>query len=166
MLLGASFICGDHNSSNTKFTRLKKKKMQKRKKCREKTQWHGWHFESLDRFACLNKSNGAHPHVERVSERKERHAREEIVERWKVSNKKKQEKRRTMPILPLAVAFGIVASASCLSREGIGCDTVERERIRIYRDLPHRSLVNVLLSVCGTEKIATCISTSILRLHT
>lgn len=112
----------------------------KRKKMGENARRDGWHFKSPDKFARLNKSNGAHPRVENRREEKE------IYE-----ERSKKDGRRTTgrsgrkgdnpPILPLALTFGIVASLLRAFLEE--ASAAPRERIRIYRDLPRRSLVNL-----------------------
>lgn len=104
----------------------------------------GWHFKSPDRFAGLNKSNGAHIRASRVGERKRKYTRKD---RRKMEGGQQEEmggKEANPSILPLALTFGIVASLlHSLSQGGIGRNERERERIRIYRDLPRRSLVNL-----------------------
>jgi len=66
----------------------------------------------------LNKSNGAYPRIERERERererakqKKRKLEERSKEKMIGEPQEDVEKRGTIPILPLAVAFGIVASA-------------------------------------------------------
>jgi len=61
--------------------------------------------------------------IERKEHREER-SKEKMIDR----QQEDAEKRGTMPILPLAVAFGIVASACAFSRQGIGCGATKRER--------------------------------------
>jgi len=101
----------------------------------------GWHFKSPDRFARLNKSNGAHIRASRVGERKRRYTRRD---RRKMEGGQQEEaggKGDNPPILPLALTFGIVASRLRAFLEE--ASAAARERIRIYRDLPRRSLVNL-----------------------
>lgn len=157
--------------SDARCAELREKARLKGEKRWENTQWH---FKSLGRFTHLNKSNGAYLRLEErerereLSERKG--SREERSKEKMVGGQQEDaEKRGTMPILPLAVAFGIVASARAFlsfSRGAIGRGAAKRGRIRIYRDLPRGSLVNVLLSVRGTRKTATHVGIDLRRSHT
>lgn len=109
--------------NDAKFARLRRKGdmgKKRKKKMGENARRDGWHFKSPDRFARLNKSNGAHPRVESRREEKEIYEERSKKDGRRTTGRsgRKGGQSSDPPTGPDIRNRGF--STTCLSRGGIG----------------------------------------------
>lgn len=123
--------------NDVRFARLREKATwRKEKKMRE----NGWHLKSSDRFARLNKSNGAHLRVESQREEKEIYEERSKKDGRRTTGRSgRKEGQCRSSHWPWHSESWLLLWYVPFSRR----HRPRRERIRIYRDLPRKSLVNL-----------------------